>query len=206
MTTTELLQPRAVRTVLFGSEENAVGTLKDALASSPVAGVLGTALAGLSSATRNAAVGELSRVVSGLLSLDIADIILAGWRKHGALVAAARRTVAAPGTQELVEVVTHTITWSDEPYVELYVDELRVATVHLQLTLGLDVKALVAAVAGGRLVGVRSGSCTVRAALSAEGARLAERTGYLELPLELPLGSGVPLLLPPSGQPKGSEG
>jgi hypothetical protein len=206
MTTTELLQLRAVRTVLFGNEENAVRALKETFASSPVAGVLGTTLAGLSSATRNAAVGELSRVVSGLLSLDLADVILAGWRKHGALVAAARRTAAAPGAHELVEVVTHTISWSDEPYVELFVDEVRVATVHLQLTLDLDVKALVAAVAGGRLVGVRSGSCTVRAALSAEGGRLAEHTAYIELPLELPLGSGVPLLLPPSGQPMGSEG
>lgn len=205
MTTTELPQPRTVRTILFDREDNAVGALKEALASSPVAGVLDTALAGLSSATRNAAVGEVSNAVSGLLSLDLADILLAGWRKHGALVAAARRTATAPDTQELVEMVTHTINWSDEPYVELFVDELRVATVRLHLTLDLDVQALVAAVARGRLVGVRSGRCIFRAALSAEEVRLAERTADIELPLVLPLGSGVPLLLPHSGQPMGSE-
>ena len=204
MTTTELPQPSAVSTILFGSQENAVGALKEGLASSSVAGVLGTALAGLSSATRDAAVGELSTVISSLLRLDLAHILLAGWRKHGALVAAARRTATAPDTQELVEMVTHTINWSDEPYVELFVDGLRVATVTIQLTLDLDVQALVATVARGHLVAVHSGRCTVRAALSTEEVRLAEQTAHIDLPLVLPLGSGVPLLLPNSGQPRTS--
>ena len=205
MTMTELPPPRTVRTILFDSEEHAVGALQEALASSPVEGVLGASLAGLSSATRNAAVGELSNVISGLLSLDLTDILVAGWRKHAALAAAARRTAATPGTHELVEVVTHTIRWSDEPYVELFVDGLRVATVRLQLTLDLDVQALVAAVAGGRLVGVRSGRCTVGAALSAEKLRLAQRTASIELPLVLSLGNGVPLLLPDPGEPLARE-
>ena len=202
MTITELPQPIAVSTILFGGEENAVGALQETLGSSPVAGVLGTALAGLSTATRNAAVGELSTVISGLLSLDLAHILLAGWRKHGALVAAARRTATAPDTQELVEIVTHTINWSHDPYVELFIDELRVATVRLKLTLDLEVQALVATVARGHLVAVHTGRCTVRGALTTEEVRLAERTAHLELPLVLPLGSGVPLLLPYSGQPK----
>lgn len=205
MTTTQWPQPIVVSAILFGSEDNAVGALNEGLASSPVAGVLGTAVAGLSSATRDAAVGELSTVISGLLSLDLAHILLAGWRKHGALVAAARRTATAPDTQELVEMVTHTINWSHEPYVELFVDELRVATVRIQLTLDLEVQALVATVAHGRLVGVHSGRCTVRAALSTEEVRLAEQTAHIELPLVLPLGSGVPLLLPHPGQPIASS-
>jgi hypothetical protein len=76
-----------------------------------------------------------------------------------------------------------------------------VATVRIRLTLDLDVQALVATVARGHLVAVHSGRCTVRAALSTEELRLAEQAAHIQLPLVLPLGSGVPLLMPHTGLP-----
>jgi hypothetical protein len=37
-------------------------------------------------------------MVHGLLALDLGDLLIGGWRKYGALTAAARRTRAAPGS------------------------------------------------------------------------------------------------------------
>lgn len=193
MTTTNLTEPVGVGTILFGTDD-AVTSLTDALAARGIGDLLGEVLTSFGDMTRAAALQELGRVASGLLAADLSDVVLRAWRAHSAIVAAARRTASDPNSRELVEVATHEVTWAQEPYVELFVDGTRAATVHFTLALDLEVKALVVAIAGGRLTVVHSGSCEVRAALSAEGRTLAQRSGHLDLPVLLRLGDGIPLV------------
>ncbi|TQM64446.1 hypothetical protein [Humibacillus xanthopallidus] len=194
MTTTDLTEPLGVRTMLFGSDDDAVTALTHALASDGVADVLGSALTSFAATTRVAAVRELSQVASGLLAVDLGDVVVKGWRTHATLRAAAHRTAQSPHTRELVEVATHQVRWAQEPYVELFVEGIRVTTVHFELALELEVKGLVVAVVGGRLTAVHAGRCDARASLSAEGRTLAERGAQVHLPLVLRLGDGVTLL------------
>jgi hypothetical protein len=193
MTTAHLVGPISVRTVLFGSQQQALDVLREVITSGDAGSVISEALAELSHVTRAAAVGEFSRVASGLLDLDLTDILTMAWQKHTAITAAARRTTDAPGAEELVELVTHTISWVHRPYVELLVDDLKVATVHFELKLDFEVKCLVVAIRAGRITAIHSGDCSMTAALAAEGAKIAERQTELDLPLVIRLGNGLPM-------------
>ncbi|HET8987965.1 MAG TPA: hypothetical protein VFN43_05580 [Humibacillus sp.] len=204
MTTTHLTEPFtepvtepiSARAILFGSDDDAVASLTHTLASGGIADVLDSALATFTEATRTAAVQELSRVASGLLAVSLGEVVVKAWRTHATILSAAQRTAGSPLSRELVEVATHDISWAQQPYVQLLVDGVRVATVHLELALDLEVQGLVVAIAGGRLTAVHSGSCEAAASLSAEGRSLARRAAHVELPLVLHLGDGIPLLGP----------
>jgi hypothetical protein len=137
---------------------------------------------------------ELARSVQGLLDLDLGDLLLTGWRKWTALTAAARRTRDRPGTSEVVSLAEHTVTVRQQPTVDLLVQEIRLATLHVGLTVEFTVRGLAATVRGGRLVALTGGSCTVTATLALEDRTVAERTGEMRLPLLVRVGPGIPLL------------
>jgi hypothetical protein len=194
MTTTGTADPFGVRTILFGNDDDAVAALTHTFASDGVADVLGDALTTFAETTRGAAVRELSQAVSGLLAVDLGGVVVKAWRTHTTMRAAARRTAQSPHTRELVEVATHHVGWAQEPYVELFVEGIRVTTVHFELALDLEIKGLVVAVAGGRLTAVHAGRCDAQASLGAQGRTLAQRGAHVQLPLVLRLGDGIALL------------
>jgi hypothetical protein len=193
MTTADLTQHVSIRDVLFGSDQAAVGSLVDVLTSERTTSAIRDGLVSLSEVTRGAAVHELSKVVSGLLNVDITDVLIMAWRKQSELAAAARRTADNANTEELVDLATHKISWLYQPYVELFVDNLKVATVNFHINLNLEVEGLVVAIRGGRMRAVHAGRCIMTAALAAEDLKIAERTARFELPFVIHLGDGVPL-------------
>jgi hypothetical protein len=132
-------------------------------------------------------------VASGVLDLDVVDLVVGGWRKHAALVEAARRTLAVPGTEQVVDLASHRITSVHRPYLTVLVDDVQVAKVDFELTVVFDVKALVAVVRAGRLVALRGGQCEVAATFAAEGILLAQQRRQLDLNARLPLGAGIQL-------------
>ena len=157
MTTTSIPAPLTVRSLLF--DEAADGA--DLLARAIDEDTMAAALPQLSRAGRSAAGAELTDMAKGLLELDLGGLALAGWAKHRDLVAAATRTSEHPGSTELVELATHRITSVHRPSVDLLVDGVRVAVVRLELEVELLVRALVATVRLGHLIGLRSGSFDV---------------------------------------------
>ena len=193
MRTADLTQHVSIRNVLFASDQAAVDSLVDALTSEKAISAIRDGLISLSDVTRGAAVQELSKVVTGLLNVDLTDVLIMAWRKHSELAAAARRTADNANTEELVDLATHKISWLYQPYVELFVDNLKVATVNFQINLNLEVKGLVVAIRAGRMTAVHAGSCIMTAALAAQNLKIAERTAQFELPFVIHLGDGVPL-------------
>jgi hypothetical protein len=177
----------AVVTCTANALSNALDALGKAITSGDAGRNLSQALADLSHLTRAAAVGEFSRVASGLLDLDLTDILTMAWQKHADITAACRRTTNAPGTEELVELVTHTISWAHRPYVELFIDGLKVATVQFELKLDFEVKCLLVAIRAGRITALHSGDCSMTATFAAEGAKIAKRQMDLDLPLVIRL-------------------
>jgi hypothetical protein len=146
---------------------------------------------------------EICTATDDLLNLDLVDVVMTGWRKHAVLAAAARRTAAAPGTSEVVDLATHHITVTQRPYIDLLCDDVRVGRVQLELRLDFTVAGLVAVVRTGCLVAVQAGHCTVAATLLIESEQVATRSGHLDLPLAVRLGAGIPLL--PDHEPAASR-
>jgi hypothetical protein len=155
---------------------------------------LGRALAHLPETTRRAAVQEAATAAAGLLKVDLIGVLVRGWREHRDIVSAARRTLAAPASTELVSMSAHEVTLEQRPSVSVLVDGQRVATLELGLSIVFDVNALLLLISGGRLVAVRSGRCEITATLAVQGADLLVRQAHLELPGAIPLGRGIRLL------------
>lgn len=159
---------------------------------------LGGVLGALSPAGRGAVERELAGSLAALLRLDLGPMLVAGWKRNGALIAAARATRADPGATEVVQLATHRVTADHRPYIEVVVNGATVATVGFELGVSLDVDVLVGTVRRARLVNVQSGRCRVTAAVSALGRELLSRQGTVDLAVTVGLGEGVPLLDEPA--------
>jgi hypothetical protein len=151
-------------------------------------------LGSLPPSVRTTAVREAATVAAGLLQVDLVGVLVAGWREHRDIVAAARRTLAVPGSTELVSMATHQVTVAQHPSVSVLVDGRRVATLQLELSIVFDISALLALIRAGRLAGLHSGRCDVTVTLAVQGTELLARQAHLELPGVVAVGRGIRLL------------
>jgi len=165
------------------------------LLSAQVAGDL-PALDRLPQITRDAAIGEVRSAVTGLLDINVIGVLVSAWRTHHDLTSAARRTLVVPGSTELVPLADHQITSVVHPYVNVFVDGIQVATIHLDLSFLFDVKAVLAGIRDGHLVALRSGHCDVTATLAIEQTDVASKQISFQLPGVVPLNPGIRLLSP----------
>jgi hypothetical protein len=185
--------PHDALALLFGPEADSPAAIAHRLASADPEN-LDRALQGLPKATRDAAVREVAAAVGGLLNVNLLDVLVAGWRKYHDLTSAARRTLAMPGSTELVQLATHQVTDEQHPYISVLVDGHSVATLNLDLSVVFDVSALVAGISAGRLVAVHSGHCDITARVRLQGTDVVNGQARLELPGVISLGGGIRLL------------
>jgi hypothetical protein len=183
----------SARSFLFGSgvgEDRA----KRELGQSGAMRSIDAALGALASAGRHAAFDQIASSVYTLLDFDLMDLLSSGWQKYATLTAAARRTLADPATEEMVDLLAHRITSVQRPSVDVYVDEVKVGTLPLELEFDFLVESVVAEVRGGRLMALHHGQCLATGTLSTEEIELAHREGSLDLALTTGIGAGIPLL------------
>ena len=186
--------PDTVLNLLFGPGEKTLDTVTREILTAGTGGDLDRALEGLPQAARDAAAREVTTATAGLLNINLVGVLLAGWREYRDLTSAARRTLEAPGSTELVHVASHRVSAAQEPSVAVLVDGKRVATLHLRVSLLFDVNSLLARVRGGRLIAVLTGNCDVTAALAIDGTYVACKQAHLDLPGEVALTQAVRLL------------
>lgn len=132
---------------------------------------------------RAAAKDQLGVVADGLLNLDLGDLVIAGWRKHERLAAAAQRTAANPGSSERIQLATHRISSVHRPSVELLVNDTHLTNVNFELDIEFVITALEMTVRQGQVVSLHSGNCDISATLTAEGVQLASQQRTYQLPL-----------------------
>jgi hypothetical protein len=194
MTPLQANAPHTILDLLFPpGEDNSVPVGPDLLP--PGASEdLDRALQNIPATLRKAAVRETTGAAKDLLNADPIDFLVSGWQKHREVIAAARRTAAAPGIIELVDLATHQITVTQRPAVNLLVDNRQTATVELGLSVVFTISALVVGIRGGRLVAVHSGRCNVTAMLAVQDTKVISRQVVFELPGIIPLGRGIALL------------
>ena len=190
--------------LLFDPDTDAAEALASEILSPGGDQNLGRALAQFPETTRRAAAREAATTAAALLKVDLAGVLVRGWREHRDIVTAARRTLAAPGSTELVIVSAHQITLDQRPSISVLVDGQRVSTLQLGLSIVFDLNAVLLGISGGRLTGVRSGRCDITAALAVQGTDLLVKRGHLELPGVISLRQGI-RLLPVGEYPAGED-
>jgi len=205
MTTAAPDFPATAADMLFGSSADASEALTREIMSSTQAKVqnFGTALKRLPRVTREAAAREASVAAAGLLKVDLVEMLVAGWREHRDIIAAARRTLATPGSKELVGLAAHRIATVQQPAVSILINQRRVHTLQLGLSIYFEVTGLVAGVSIGRLGHIHAGRCEIGAALAIHEIEvLTKRIHHVELPGVMSLRNGF-RLLPASDYPDG---
>ncbi|MFE1380418.1 hypothetical protein ACFW6S_15895 [Streptomyces sp. NPDC058740] len=189
--TTTTAAPETVRSILLGPGEDLDGPLR----AHGTAGPLLAPVRGRTPAADRAVEHELATVVDDFLGLDLLDLVAGGWRSHGALKEAARRTRDLPGSEEVVALATHRVTSTHRPFVDVYVDGAKLGTLQVELNLVFWVAGFVCVVRDACMTGVNAGNCAVDASLAVQGAVLAERKGRpVDLPGGFALRGPVPLL------------
>jgi hypothetical protein len=167
--------------LLFGPDADTAETLAGEILSPGGDPNFARALRHLPGPARTAAAREAATAAAALLRADLAGVLVRGWRQHRDIVSAARRTLAAPGT-ELVSVSAHEVMLDQRPSVSILVDGQRAATLQLGLSVVFDVNALLLLISDGQLSAVRSGRCEITATLAVKGDNLMVGRAHLELP------------------------
>jgi hypothetical protein len=180
--------------LLFGSSADAPEALARQIVSAGRGQNLGRALEHLPRVTRDAAIREAALAAAVLLKIDLVDVLVAGWRDHRDIRSAARRTLATPGSKELVGVAPHRISTVQQPAVSILLDGHRVHTLQLGLSIIFEVTGLVAGVSRGRLAGLHAGRGEVGVALTVHEIEILAKRAHLELPGMLALRTGLRLL------------
>jgi hypothetical protein len=194
MTPSVSAPPRTAAALLFGPDEDKPAAIAQRLRSADIGGEIRDALDRLPPLTRETAVSQISSAAAELLNVNLADVVADGWRRHADLTAAARRTLAVPGSTDLVDLASHRVTAGQEPYVSLLVDGHRIATVRFELSLVFEISALLAEVRAGRLVALHSGRCEVTGALAIQDINTITRQAHVDIPGMIPLHEGIRLL------------
>jgi hypothetical protein len=190
--------------LLFGPDTDAAETLASEIFLPGGDHSLGRAIAHLPETTRQAAAQEAATTMAALLKVDLADVLVRGWSEHRDIVSAARRTLAVPGSTELVSMSSHEVKLDQRPSVSVLVDGHQVATLQFGLSIVFEINALLLGISGGRLVTIHSGRCDITATLAVQATDLFVRHAHLELPDVLRLRRGF-RLLPADAYPAGED-
>ena len=194
MTTARQDRSLTAADLLFGSSADAPEALARQIVSAGRGQNLGRALERLPRVTRDAAIREAALAAAVLLKIDLVDVLVAGWRDHRDIHSAARRTLATPGSKELVGVAPHRISTVQQPAVSILLDGHRVHTLQLGLSIIFEVTGLVAGVSRGRLAGLHAGRGEVGVALTVHEIEILTKRAHLELPGMVALRTGLRLL------------
>ncbi|MGY4653907.1 hypothetical protein [Mycobacterium sp. URHB0021] len=202
MTTAVLDDAATVRDLLFGTEARGPAeALTGALHEHRTLSGLIPGPPGLTGVIER----EVAAATDGLLSLNLADVAAAGWKKYEALRQAALRTRDAPATEEIVALATHRIESSHHPDVEVFIDGRSIATIRIELAITFSMAGVLAVVRQARLTAIRSGTCTITGSLTMQQLVVTKRQRMFDLPGAVRLRHGVPLL-GPSTNPVSTNG
>jgi len=194
MSSSEPAAPHTALALLFGPDQPTPAAVAERLRSADIGTDIRGALDSLPPLTRKAAVDQVTTTATGLLDINLADVVATGWQKHADLTAAARRTLAAPGSTDLVDLASHRISTAQEPYVTVLVDGHRVATIRFGLSLAFEISALLAEIKAGKLVALHSGRCMVTGTLAIQDINVVTRQARIDLPGIIALRGGIRLL------------
>ena len=199
--TTTILNPRVTaRAFLFddGSGTDTATVIGREISKRGVAKASFRGVRRLSGSALEAVDKEIGTVTDGLLDMDLGDTLVSSWRKYSELTQSAQRTLAAPGSEEIVVLARHRVSGAYHPRVDLLIDGVLLNSFEFELTIVFEVTGVSAVVRSGDLVALRGGESQVTATLSLEGAKLGARKQAFDLGLLIQLQRPIPLVEKPT--------
>ena len=127
------------------------------------------------------------------VDVDLAAVLLEGWKKHKELREAGQRSLTE-GKEVAVPLAAHDVTFTKRPKVEVLLEERPLTTIDCEFKAALTVDGLVAVVRAGALQKIEAGSCTITVSFAMEGVDLAKKKVKGRSLLRIPLGSGIRLV------------
>jgi len=175
-----------ISAVFFDDPDGTARAIADTLRSTDSAAEIRDRLGRTAEVTKAAVVDEVAGAAGEILEMSVGTIFERSWSKYTALVQAAEETAGDPDAVRLIGLVTHEVSVDYEPRVEVYLGERRVATVPVQLELGLTLRGVLVHVHDGCVTGVRAGACAIKGALSIAGQKVTSGEKTFDLAHDIP--------------------
>jgi hypothetical protein len=138
--------------ILYGSHGKAVSTIERSL----------PPFSGRVSVTGR----DIAEAVAETLDTPVGDLALEAWSQYSAVADARRRTAGRPNAREVVRLLPHDLTSSQDIDVEIDLDGTRQTVLTMTVRVAVEVNAVSVVVVAGRVANVASGEGSVLATLS----------------------------------------
>jgi hypothetical protein len=184
--------------ILFGADP--VSELGQQFEQSGALRIAREGLASIEASAWAATSREIAAMVAGFCGLDLGSVLRATWQQCHALLDAAAATRSSEDSVT-VRLASQRFSVVQRPSIEVVIGEVSLPTIHVELTLLLDLGALSGVVRGGALVELESGQCDITASLRVAGAVVCAKTATVDPALSVPLGGGLVLSLPEQRSP-----
>ena len=136
-------------------------------------------------------VGEIVQRARAAFETPLSGILAGAWEKRAELQEFCDPDKHPAGESSVVELLTHTVTWTEEPVVEVVFNQIW--TVKIRITIKAEIKleggALV--IKDAKIMKLRTGKIVVTATVAVQGVELPSKAVPMELPGELSFGDGI---------------
>jgi len=129
----------------------------------------------------------VTQKVDSFLDVDVKDVLTWAWHARQNLIRAAHETSGRPGQARDVSLVALPIEWTYEPTLVVLVSKVQVARIPCNLSVRVDIGAIVATVENGRLTRLGAGKCWVEVGLAVAHAHLVGGRRELDVSVEMRL-------------------
>ncbi len=128
------------------------------------------------------------------LDIPIGDLLVRGWRKRQEIVQYRDKTTP-PGGSHMVPLVEHTLVSKHAPTLQPVLNGAPLPVkLTFDITLGLGLQGAMLAIRSGKIMEIRTGTCTGSGAIKYKGfAILEKKTAPVALPGTITLKQGIPI-------------
>jgi hypothetical protein len=119
---------------------------------------------------------QVSGALFDLLDMPIGNIAVQGWSTAMEVERARQRTLAAPGSREIVTLGKHSITSTQSPTVEASLGGATIPVLRLTIEVRIQVSGVRLLIEADRLVDTTAGQAGASATVSADGITLFHRS------------------------------
>lgn len=121
-----------------------------------------------------AVVAAVMNATDDLLSVNVAEVLVAAWTAQGIVRQYADPNNHPPNETLVVPLVTHTIESVHKPYVELLIGDQSLGRVDFEIDLEVTLEGALLTIRDGKIVEVRVGSCEGKGRIDCEGVTIAQ--------------------------------
>jgi hypothetical protein len=127
------------------------------------------------------------------LDIEIGNILVWGWRKHGEIGQYRDKENPPSGSHE-VPLLEHTLLSKHSPTIQPVINEVPLAKLKFDIMLKLKLKGVKLFIRDGKIMEVKTGTCTGSGSIEYAGFTILEKkTAAYSLPGSIPFKQGIPI-------------